>query len=281
MAGHTANHRLGVFALKPAPLQISWAGYVGTTGMSAMDFVLADVHQAPAGDEAYYAEGILRMPHCYVPYLPPPNAPGVSPLPARANRVVTFGGFHNPAKINAETLALWGQVLRAVPNARLLLKFRGIDATANRDRILGAMGAAGVESARVTLYGGSAHGELLQAYSQIDIALDPFPYSGGVTTCEALWMGVPVVTMTGASFAGRHATSYLRTVGLDDLVSADEEQYVATAAQLAGDLDSLEALRNTMRTRLSASPLMNYAAYARNFETAMRGAWTTYCAART
>jgi predicted O-linked N-acetylglucosamine transferase (SPINDLY family) len=121
----------------------------------------------------------------------------------------------------------------------------------------------------------------LQAYSQIDIALDPFPYSGGVTTCEALWMGVPVVTMTGASFAGRHATSYLRTVRLDDLVSADEEQYVATAAQLAGDLDSLEALRNTMRTRLSASPLMNYAAYARNFETAMRGAWTTYCAART
>jgi predicted O-linked N-acetylglucosamine transferase (SPINDLY family) len=277
MAGHTLNNRLGVFALKPAPVQISWAGYVGTTGLSAMDYVLADRHQAPPEDGPAYVEKIVRMPHSYVPYAPPAYAPDVAPAPLRANGHITFGAFHNPAKINQPVLLAWAEILRGVPDARLILKFRGLDAEANQRRVKAIMGSAGVAESRLTFAGFSPHREFLATYGQVDIALDPFPYSGGVTTCEALWMGVPVVTLRGATFAGRHAAGYLATVGLADLIAENRDAYIKTAIGLAADPARIEGLRTTMRSRLSQSPLLDYDGFARDFATVLRQVWRDTC----
>lgn len=277
MAGHSMNNRLGVFARKAAPLQITWAGYVGTTGLDAMDYILADAHQIPDNEDDAYAEKIIRMPECYVPYLPPETAPSIGALPVLKNKYVTFGGFHNPAKLNDSVLALWAKILGVVKNSRLILRYRGLDAPANRERILSAFVAQGVSADRIDTGGATPHPDLLAAYNLMDIALDPLPYSGGVTTCEALWMGVPVVTLTGQSFAGRHAASYLATVGLSELIADTPERYVAIASNLAAALDKLNVLRQGMRARMLSSPLMNYEAYARDFLAAMRHIWAGYC----
>lgn len=280
LAGHTLNNRLPVFARKPAPVQMSWAGYVGTTGMAAMDYVIADRHQAPPEDDANYTERIIRLPHSYVPYDPPATAPGVAPLPALQNGIVTFGGMHNPAKINDPVMRLWASVLARVPGSIIRLKYRGLDAPGSVARIHAAFASAGIAPDRVQLSGFAPPDELLAAYAAIDIALDAMPYSGGLTTCEALWMGVPVLTLRGASFAGRHATSYLSTLGLTDLIARSETEFVDRAIALATDRARLEHLRGGLRERMRASPLLDYAAFAADFMSAMRLAWTSYCRAR-
>lgn len=265
MAGHAFNNRLGVFALRPAPIQVSWAGYVGTVGVPAIDFVLADAIQAPPSEDCFYHEHVLRMPRCYVPYYASDEAPTVGPLPAQRNGFITFGCFNSPSKLNSEVIELWAQLLAGVPASRLSLRFRGVDATANVRRIQAVFADAGVAPDRLSFAGVSSHRQMLEAYNNVDIALDPFPYSGGVTTCEALWMGVPVVTMTGASFAGRHSTMYLNTVGLRELISTTKAQYLAVAADMCGDLDELSRLRVGLRNRVSASPLLDHAGFAADF----------------
>ena len=242
-----------------------------------MDYILADAHQIPANEDDAYAEKILRMPECYVPYMPPDTVPAIGPPPINRNNYVTFGGFHNPAKLNDNVLALWAKILGAVKNSRFIMRYRGLDAPANRKRILSVFAAQGVSADRIDIDGATPHLDLLAAYNHVDIALDSFPYSGGVTTCEALWMGVPVVTLTGQSFAGRHATSYLSTVGLADLVANTPEHYAAIALKLAAAPGQLDTLRQGMRARMQASPLMNYDSYARDFLAAMRHIWAGYC----
>ena len=194
LAGHTAHNRLLVFARKPAPIQITWIGYEGTTGLAAMDYLLADRLMIPEGSERHYRESVLRMPDGYLCYDPPATAPPVGPLPALKNGFATFGSFNNPAKITPEVVAVWAEILRRAPTARLVMKYRGLGDQTVRDRYLELFAAHGVDSQRLDLLPWSSYAEYLATYHQVDVALDPFPFSGSTTTCESLWMGVPVVT---------------------------------------------------------------------------------------
>ena len=277
LAGHTANNRLPVFALRPAPVQTSWAGYVGTTGLETMDYLVTDRWESPPGGESYAVEKLARLPDGYVCYAPPDYAPAVGPLPAGETGAITFGCFNNLAKINARVIALWAEVLRALPEARLVLKNKELREGSARRRLHEAFAAKGVNGKRVVLEGPSPHRELLARYNGIDIALDPFPYSGGLTTLEALWMGVPVVTRGGATFAARHSLSHLNAAGLGTLVAADEGGYVAGALALARDRERLGALRRGMRARLKDSPVTQAERFTRNLETAFRAMWKDWC----
>jgi predicted O-linked N-acetylglucosamine transferase (SPINDLY family) len=277
LAGHTARNRMLVFARKPAPIQITWMGYVGTTGLSAIDYLIADRWEVPVGQEQHYQEKILRLPDDYVCYQPPQSAPAVRAVPATATGRVTFASFNNPAKINPAAVRLWAQILDRVPRSRLVLKYRAFDDPVIRDRYhrLFTDQGAGV---RVELLGWSPHPELLETYNRIDIALDTFPYSGGLTTCEALWMGVPVVTWPGETFAGRHSLSHLSTVGLTEPIADSADDYVERAVELANDLPRLAQWRATLRQRMASSPLCDSRRFAANLLGALRSVWQQWCA---
>ena len=270
LAGHTKGNRLRVFARRGAPVQVTWAGYVGTTGVGAMDYILADRHHIPEADERFYAERVLRMPNDYVCYEPPPYSPVVGPLPAARNGYVTFGGFHNVGKAGALSVATWARVLHAVPDARLILVYKKLSDPVVATRLRRRFAEAGIAEDRVTIEGSTPHWQLLNRYNDVDIALDSRPYSGGLTTLEALWMGVPVVTVPGRTFAGRHSLSHLSNAGLSDLVAEDEDGYVRLAAELAADRPRLAELRRGLRPRLLDTPLMDPRRFARDFAEMVR-----------
>ena len=277
LSGHTPRNRLLAFARRPAPVQATWAGYVGTTGMAAMDYLIADARQMPAGAESEAVERIVRLPYAYVCYQAPPYAPAVGELPALQSGRVTFGCFNNLSKVNETVIALWARLLKRLPQAQLVLKTMQLDDAALRQRYAGLFAAQGIDSTRVDLRGRSRHGGLLATYGEIDIALDPFPYSGGLTTLESLWMGVPVVTKRGDRFAGRHSTSHLAAAGLPELIAADAEEYLDIACGLASDLDRLAALRRTLRPRMAASPSCDGRRFTRDLEAAYRRLWRRWC----
>jgi predicted O-linked N-acetylglucosamine transferase (SPINDLY family) len=277
LSGHTARHRLLALAEKPAPVQVT-AVVPGTSGVEAIDYFLSDRFETPPGSEAHFSEAVIRLPDGFHCYGPPDYAPDVAPLPAGANDAVTFGCFNNLAKVTASVVALWAKVLAAVPGSQLLLKTKALDDPDAQAWYRELAAAAGIALDRLMLAGGSPHAELLAAYGTIDITLDPFPYSGGLTTLESLWMGVPVVTLSGETFAGRHSTSHLGNIGLPELISATPEEYVAIAAGLADDRDRLVDLRATLRARLAASPICDAKRYTRNLEAAYRQMWHAWCA---
>jgi predicted O-linked N-acetylglucosamine transferase (SPINDLY family) len=281
LAGHTRKNRLLVFARKPAPIQVTWAGYVGTTGLQAMDYILADRYEIPPEAEPHHVERVLRMPHAYVCYEPPDYAPLVSPLPALKNGYVTFASFNNPPKINAAVVEVWARILCRLPSARLVLKYKGMAEPACADRFVQMFAAHGVDPGRLALLGNSPHVDLLQHYNDIDIALDPFPYNGGLTTLEALWMGVPVVTCPGETFAGRHSLTHLSNLGLTQTIARDQDEYVALAVSLAEDLTGLAALRAGLRERMASSPLCNGPQFADDFLQLLRGMWREWCRQQT
>jgi protein O-GlcNAc transferase len=255
LAGHTAGNRLLVFARKPARIQISWIGYEGTTGLEAMDYLLADHLMIPLGSERRYRERVLRMPDGYLCYDPPETAPPVEPPPALNNGFTTFGSFNNPAKITAEVVEVWATILRAAPSAHLLMKYRGLGDQAVRRRFLDLFVAQGVAPERLDMRPWSSYSDYLATYRDVDVALDPFPFSGSATTCESLWMGVPVITSPGDTFAGRHSLSHLTSVGLTETIALDLDTYVDLAVALAGDPARLTVLRSGLRERMAASPL--------------------------
>lgn len=255
LAGHSANNRLLAFARKPAPIQITWLGYEGTTGLSAMDYILADRHEIPVEAEPYYCERVLRMPDGYVCYEPPAGAPAVSPLPALDRGYVTFGCFNNPKKINPQVIGVWSNILRQLPTSRLMLKYNGMSDPATIRRLSNEFTREGIDPARIDFVGYSPYPEHLLDYHAIDIALDPFPFSGGVTTCESLWMAVSVITYPGETFSSRHSLSYLSTIGLTETIARDFDDYAAIAVTLAQDLPRLAALRNNLRKQMAVAPL--------------------------
>ncbi|QNM96198.1 O-linked N-acetylglucosamine transferase family protein [Chitinimonas koreensis] len=279
LAGHTAGNRLTVFAMKPAPIQATWAGYVGTTGLAAMDYLISDPRETPPGCEDDYRERIARLPDCYVGYAPPDYAPAVGPLPMLARGHITLGCFNNLVKVTPEVVALWGELLRRLPDAQLLLVTRQLDEPGVAMRYRQLFEAEGVAE-RVRFEGRIAHPQLLARYNEIDLALDPFPYSGGLTTLEALWMGVPVVTLGGDRFAARHSVSHLTAAGLTETIVPDAESYLALVARLAGDSVRLAALRGGLRARMQASPLLDGARFARNWQAALRQMWRQYLGER-
>ena len=273
LAGHTAHNRLLVFARKPAPIQATWAGYVGATGLKAMDCLLADRYEVPPGAERHDQERVLRMPDGYVCYDPPAYAPPVAPLPALDRGHATFGCFNNPAKITPQAVAVWAKILRRLPGARLVFKYRGWNDRGVARRFAEMFVVQAIDPGRLEFLGVSPHAELLAEYNRIDLALDPFPYNGGLTTCEALWMGVPVVTCPGETFASRHSLSHLSNVGLTETIAHDLDEYVELAVSLAGDLPRLAVLRAGLRARMAASPLCDGKRFAANFAAMLRDLW--------
>ncbi len=271
LAGHTARGRLPVFARKPAPLQIAWCGYVATTGLKAMDAIIADRFHIPEGEEEFYVERVIRLPHSWLAWTPPKDAPLPAPPPSSTRRAVTLGSFNNPAKYSNGLLRLWGSILNRLPEARLLLKASLFSDATLRDDLRSRFQSAGGDAARLVIEAGSPHRELLEAYGNIDVALDTFPYSGGVTTLEALWMGVPVVTKPGDSFASRHTTSFLTTSGFPELIAKDEADYADKVAALAGDAARLAEYRHSLRPALAASPLCDGTGFARAWLDAVLG----------
>jgi len=261
LMGHTGN-RLLVFARRAAPVQITWLGYVGTTGLSTMDYLLADRFLVPAGEEPLYAERILRMPHAYVCFGPPDDAPDVSPPPALSAGRVTFGCFNNAFKVSPTVLDAWAQILLRVPDSQLLLKNRSLSQPEYRDRLHAHFAQHGIPPQRVLLAGGAPHAELLAAYSHIDLALDTQPYSGCLTTCESLWMGVPTITLPGKTFAGRQSVSHLAAAGYPQFIAADLPGYIELAVGWAGRVDELATLRSQMRSQILHSPLCNAPEFA-------------------
>ena len=273
LSGHTGKNRLIVFARKAAPIQVSWAGYVGTTGLKAMDYLLADRHEIPPSAEPHHAERVLRMPDAYVCYEPPAYAPPVSLLPALEKGYVTFGSFNNPTKIGDPVVQAWSRILDRVPRSRLVLKYKGMQDPALAGRLAGLFEGHGIDPNRVTFLDRSPHAELLVHYNDIDIALDPFPYNGGLTTLESLWMGVPVITSPGGTFAGRHGLTHLSNLGLTAMIARDVDEYVSVATSLAGDLPELASIRAGLRDRMASSPLCDGERFAANFLQVIRGAW--------
>jgi predicted O-linked N-acetylglucosamine transferase (SPINDLY family) len=222
---------------------------------------------------------VLRLPGGYACYDPPAGAPEPGPPPALQNGRVTFGCFNNPAKLSDSALATWTELLQRVPESCLLLKYRGLDDPAVGGRLVEQFAARGVRSERVKLRGSAAYADYLAEYRDVDIALDPFPFGGGVTTCDALWMGVPVVTWAGDTYASRHGFSHVTAVGLAELAAADAEGYVARAAGLAQDLSRLAELRACLRARVARAPLCDGQRLANELLAALRGAWLAWAAA--
>jgi protein O-GlcNAc transferase len=273
LSGHTRDNRLPVFARKPAPIQITWAGYVGTMGLRTIDYLLADRHQVPPEAEPHYVERILRMPDGYVCYEPPSSAPPVAPLPALRTGRVTFGSFNNQVKVGSRTVETWSRILQRVPRSRLVLKYYAMSHPEVSGRLRGMFADHGIAPERLVFLGSSSHVRQLEHYGEVDIALDPFPYGGGLTTLEALWMGVPVVTRPGETFAGRHSLSHLSSVGLTTTIARDLDDYVEIAAGLAADLPALARLRAGLRERMAASSVCDGERFTRDFERIVRSAW--------
>jgi predicted O-linked N-acetylglucosamine transferase (SPINDLY family) len=277
LAGHTAGNRLLAFARRPAPVQASWLGYPSTTGLEAIDWLITDSIHAPPGAEAEAVERLMRLPHGLLCFGAPDEAPPVGPSPCGATGPVTFGSFNNPAKLSASVLALWSRVLAEVPESQLLLRYHVLEDPAACAHLRDRMAAAGIDPARIAFAGRADYREVLGAYGGVDIALDTMPYSGTMTTLEALWMGVPVVTLAGDRMAARQSAAHLTAAGLGELVASDRDGYLAIAAALAGDRDRLSALRAGMRARLQASPLCDAAGFAHDLESAFRGMWRDWC----
>ncbi|MCX7933804.1 MAG: glycosyltransferase [Planctomycetota bacterium] len=279
LAGHTSHNRLPIFALQPAPVQITYLGYPATTGLETIAYRLTDSLADPPGmTEHLYVERLLRLDPCFLCYNPLKDAPAPSPPPAVKRGAITFGSFNNIAKVSDACIALWADVLRAVPGATLLLKNEGLSYASARDNILRRFAGRGIEEQRLRLVGHMPNIlHHLAAYEEIDIALDTWPYHGTTTTCEALWMGVPVITLAGNIHAARVGVSLLTNAGLAELVAQTPEQYVALAVSLAADQERLAHLRQEMRARLSKSPLLDMKSFTRRLEDAYRVCWRDYC----
>ena len=281
LSGHTGGNRMMVVARKPAPVSFSWIGYFATTGLAAIDYVLANKWVIPEAEEGQWSEKPWRLPDTYICYAIPRDPLPPTPLPALTAGHVTFGCFNNFNKLTGATFAAWSQLLSAVPGSRLILRSSGH----TNDEILASLRqgltSAGIDLERVRIDGRikdyAAH---LSSYGEIDIALDPFPYNGGTTTVEALYMGVPVLVRAGDRYVAHMGESILHNVNLPDWIAADEADYHVRGARLAADLDGLAALRAGLRARMLASPLFDAPRFARNLEDAMRGMWATWCAAQ-
>lgn len=269
LAGHTANNRLPLFAWRPAPAQASWLGWCATTGVAEIDAYIGDPWITPEQAQRDFTEKLLPLPESFLCFTPPQFEIDAGPVPALTEGHVTFGCFNNLPKLNERVIALWSRLLQALPTARLLLKNAALGAERTREDLLARFAAHGTSADRLTLEGASPRRDYLASYHRVDIALDPFPYPGGTTTADALWMGVPVLTLPGASALSRQGESLLCNVGLPDWVARDEQDYIDRAAGHASDLSALAALRAGLRQRQLASPLCDAPRFAAHLEAAL------------
>ncbi len=273
LSGHTAHNRLPMFAWRPAPVQVSWLGYFATTGIPEIDYLIADPWVLPESQEAYFTEKIWRLPETRLCFTAPDINVEISSLPALTNGYVTFGCFNHLSKINDEVVTLWSRVLEAVPKSRLFLKANQLKDASVRKETIARFAAHGIDSNRLVLEGAESREKYLAAYHRVDIALDPFPYTGGTTSVEGLWMGVPVLTLSGEHLLSRQGVGIMMNVGLPQWVAANTDDYVARAASHADDLQCLSNLRSRLRQQVLASSLFDAKRFAINFETALHNMW--------
>ncbi|MES3009044.1 MAG: tetratricopeptide repeat protein [Pseudomonadota bacterium] len=274
--GFMTGNRLAVLARKPAPVQVSWMGFLGSTGTPSIDYVLVDQYCVPHGAEQEFVEPVWRLPGHTLCFTPPEvDCPEAAP-PAVTNGYITFGCLNNPHKLNDRVLTLWQQVLVQIPTARLLLKGGGFHSKTYRTRFAQRLAALGFDMQRVTLEGPAPRHLFLQTYNRIDIALDPFPCSGVTTTAEALWAGAPVLALRGDRLVWRMAASLLTAASLSDWVAATPAEFVEQAVARAADLDALVTLRSTQRARVLRSALFDAPRFAAQFEEALQGMWKEY-----
>jgi predicted O-linked N-acetylglucosamine transferase (SPINDLY family) len=275
---HADGSRLLTFARKPAPVQVTYLAYCSTTGLRTMDYRLSDMYLDPSGsDESVYTEKTVRLPRTYWCYRAPDDSPEVGALPARANGQITFGCLNNFGKVSEPTLRTWCQLLREFPNSRLMVFSRE---GAHRQRAIDLVSREGVDTGRFQFVGAVPTPQYFRRYLEIDIALDPFPYCGGTTTCDALWMGVPVVSLAGRTAVSRAGLSILSNVGLPELVAHTPEQYIQIAKELAGDLPRLSEIRASLRQRMRDSYLMNANQFGCDVGAAFRQMWQEWCSVK-
>jgi predicted O-linked N-acetylglucosamine transferase (SPINDLY family) len=278
LAGHTMPWEyFQVFAMKPAPVQATWLGMLSTTGMPGIDYFIGGPEMPCPGTEHLYTERVIRLPrapYCYRPGAEPP----VAPSPCLERGYVTFGSFNSPAKLNREVVRVWSGVLHAVPSSRLLLKYRTFDTDVIQQRFTKWFAEDGVGADRLQFEGLSKLTEYLDSYARIDVALDPFPYQGGSTTLDTLWMGVPMIAMAGRLAVGRSASRILGAAGLGDTVVDSTERYVEAAVFLAGIVDKIPDLRHNVREAFRRSAFMDEVGVTRELEAAYREMWRNWCA---
>lgn len=277
LAGHTEGNQLLVFARKPAPVQVTYLGYFDTTGLSSMDYILGNRWLLPEAEEGLYTEKPWRLPDAHLCFAPPEVAVEVGPLPAMGAGGITFGCFNKAEKVNARVIACWSKILHATPGSRLFLKSKPFSHAPLARLCRERFAAHGIGAERLILEGDSGFTEYLESYGRVDIALDPYPYNGGTTTVQALWMGVPTLALRGDRYVAHMGESILNSVGMPDWVAADEAEYVAKAVAHAGDLTALSALRGELRQRLLASPICDAPRFAQNVTDAFRGMWREWC----
>jgi protein O-GlcNAc transferase len=271
---HMALNRMLTFARKPAPVQVTYLGYPGTTGLSTIDYRLGDPFLDPQGTDHFYSEKTIRLPSTYLCWRWAGADEPVPDLPYKTTGKITFGSLNNFCKVTPEVLHVWGQLLQSVPNSRFILRAPPGE---TRRRVLAIFAGYEVTEDRVTFTNRMPWNDYVKILGQIDIALDPFPYPGHTTSLDALWMGAPVVTLSGQTPASRGGTSILSNLGLPDLIATSESQYTQIAANLATDIPRLSELRSTLRDRIKNSPLMNEKQFARDIESAYRQMWRTWC----
>ena len=275
LAGHAGGTRLLMFARRAAPVQVTWLGYPDTTGLVEMDYRITDADADPEGEADYqYSEKLVRLACGFLCYAPHADSPLVGKSPMLESGRITFGSFNNLAKVTPDVIGLWSRILSALPNARLIMKAHALESGNARKTVRARFERHGIAEERVELHGAeiSAQGHLAR-YGEVDIALDTFPYNGTTTTCEALWMGVPVVSLAGRTHASRVGASILARVGLEDLVASTPDEYLRKATALAADGPRLRELRAGMRNRMRGSVLLDARGFARNLEVAYRQMW--------
>jgi len=280
LAGHTSGNRLSIFGHKPAPVQLAYLGYPNTTGLVEMDCRLTDSYADPDNgvSDAFYTESLLRLKSGFLCYQPPPDVPAEGRPPCLDRGYVTFGSFNYTAKITVEVIAVWADILKQVPSSKLLLKYRSFSNPATREYYTERFEQLGVEAGRIQFLGLTpSKQEHLLAYHEVDIALDTFPYNGTTTTCDTLWMGVPVIVLEGKAHAGRVGFSLLKQIGLDDCIAASEADYIQRAVDLAGDRERLTRLRSTIRNQMASSVLCQPERFVRELEKQFRQMWKEWC----
>lgn len=277
LSGHTAYNRLPVFVRKPAPVQATWIGYFHSTGLESIDYYITDPYTTPANSGQLFSEIPVCLPHSRFCFSAPDYAPAVAPVPISAKGYITFGCFNRVEKLVEPVIETWVKILSRVPESRLLLKAGGLSDTAVRDSVRAKFASYGLATERLELQASSPHQEMLDLYGNVDIALDPFPFNGGMTTLEALWMGVPVVALEGESVVARQSTSVLANVGLNELIFRDLDAYVEGAVALSKDIARLERIRRELRDRMANSPICQAKQFTLDLEALYRRMWRAWC----
>lgn len=278
LSGYSSGNRLGVFAKKPAPIQMSWIGYFDTAGMEAIDYIIADKFLIPEGDEKYYVEKPLRLPGSYVAMLRPEAKIAVTELPARKNGYITFGSFNNSRKLNKNLIKIWAEILEKVPNSKLYLKSKALIDQKVQEKFVKLFTDKNITKERILFSGHTVLEDMFSEYNKVDIALDSFPFNGNTTTSHALWMGVPVVTLSGSNYVSKMSESILNAINLPELITKTKDEYISKAVNLAGNIEELEKIRAGLRKKFENSNLSDCKKFTGQLEELFERAWKMWCA---